>query len=205
MNAINDDHSIHFTVDEVTTMVLAAIGTESDYDDPSLPALTELATSLSSLAWWAAHPPGKPFWEDVLTDTKAFDAATVLAAAIGPRRDLIVQNPSYPGPGGEPDRIRALAALDGLAAALAAAMGHLKPLPPMGDAPKGWHGTASLIEHAFRIAMKSTNPDAVLGTPADGPVAKFVAAVATHFNGNAVSAAAAAKYLQRHPLPDCHK
>jgi hypothetical protein len=48
----------------------------------------------------------------------------------------------------------------------------------MPDYNKGWHDIADLVAQTFRAAMRSNNPNKVLGRRSnDGPVPRFVAAV----------------------------
>jgi len=204
-------------------MVKAALAPNSRFRLPNGAMLDQLAAKLSKIRIFAMQSESGP---DGLTaelmDTTLTKTATILTAAIGPRRASIVAvmeshrrdslaKSTTPG-GSEWDALfrkafeaeikrceRAIADLDMLSAALDAASPHFQALPPWPYLRDGWHRIAPETERVFRKAMKDANPDIKLGLTGNGPVAAFVAAVVARVCGKAVPSDTIAQYLKRLP------
>ena len=90
-----------------------------------------------------------------------------------------------------------IAALDRLAEAAALARPLAWSWGPLAIAHCRWHGHAAELADAFRVAMRSTNPDLELGLSNDGPLVRFLAFVIPQITGEEPSMDAIARHLQR--------
>src|SRR3954449_11313499 len=77
----------NMTVDEVTTMVLTALGSNSRHNDPNKSDLNELTSNLNYIALAAtSSPPRRLPVLDALISADAFHAINTLKGALAERR-----------------------------------------------------------------------------------------------------------------------
>lgn len=62
-----------------------------------------------------------------------------------------------------------------------------------------WFDFAWPLGHAFRTAMRSTNPTAVFAVSNDGPLVRFVEKTVYHITGERPARQTIARYMQRNP------